>query len=68
MASLSSVISLGGIKRTVRFNEVVICKVQSDSGLEVVELLAESERESSQPLTVRPHSQIRAFDVAGTNF
>lgn len=45
----------------MRFDEIVIRKVQSNRGFEVFELLAECECETRQPLAMRPHGQIRSL-------
>jgi hypothetical protein len=47
--------------------EIVKRKVQSNGGLEVVQLLAEGIREPRQSAKLHPHGEILAFYVAGRN-
>ena len=47
----------------MRFDEIVIGKVQRNRRFEIVQFLAECERQPSEALAVRPHGQIRSLDV-----
>ena len=52
----------------MRFDEIVIRKMQDNRGLEVFELFAERQCETRQPLAMRSHGQIRALDVGRAEF
>src|ERR1700683_2321343 len=48
-------------------HEIVVCKVQGYGCLEIIQLLAESQRKTREPLHMKPSSRVQAINVASRN-